>query len=469
MNGYGPRRGSIFAGLLLVLVGALLLIHNLQPGLLHLGQIARYWPVLLILWGLARLWDHMAARRTGQVPPRTITGSDLLLVLLVLVGVVAIIAYDRIRSQTGGWDTGIGLFDNSYTFTSTLPAEPVEPSSRIELWTPRGNITVRPQPAQSMNVVVTKTVDAPSRDDAQKTADQTTVSVDKTAQGLHVGPKFASSRGNVRVSYDVNLFPKAAVSATTGRGEIHIRGIDGEITTSASGDVEVSDSGANTTIDLRRGDVHVHSAAGNVTVNGRGEQIDLGEIRGSASIHGEFYGPIRVRRVAKNVQFISRRTSLTLAELPGRLELDSGRLLLSDTTGSVGLETRDKDVTFENVQGPIRIVNRNGDIEIRYTQPPRNNIDVTNGSGNIELVLPDRSAFSLSAVARSGEISSDLQAPALKLVKTAPTSSLEGTVGSGGPSISLTTSYGTIHIRRTPMAPPIPPVPPTPPSTPKPR
>jgi DUF4097 and DUF4098 domain-containing protein YvlB len=149
--------------------------------------------------------------------------------------------------------------------------------------------------------------------------------------------------------------------------------------------------------------------------------------------------------------------------------MDSGRLLLSDTPGNVSLDTRDKDITFENVLGQIHIANRNGNIQIRFTQPPRNDIDVTNGSGDIELVLPDRSAFTLAAVARSGDISTDFHTPALRLVQTTPSSSLTGTLGSGGPRITLSTSYGTIHLRHTPIAPPIPPTPPSPPSTSNPR
>jgi hypothetical protein len=472
MNGvyYTRRRGSIFGGLLLIVIGTLFLIHYLAPGFLHLGELVRYWPVLLILWGLARLWDHLAATRSGQAPPRTVSGSDLLLVLLVLVGVVALVAYDRLHRNMG-WDDGFNLFGNPYTFTATLPATPIEPTTRIDLWTPRGNITVRPREDKSLSVVVTKTVHASDQAQAQKVADATTVSVQQTPRMVRVEPKLPSGADDEQVSYDVSVFPNTSLTASTGRGGIHVNGIDGEMSLSTSGDVDVQQTGSNMTLDLRRGDARVHSVAGNVTINGRGQQIDVGEIAGQVSVNGEFYGPIHVRRIAKAVQFNSSRTALSVSAALGRLDMESGDLTISDTPGNISLETRDKDIQFENVEGNVTITNRNGNVDIRYSQPPTSNITITNRSGNISLALPARSAFTISAVARSGDISNDFETPALRLVETAPNTQLEGTVGSAGPKITLNTSYGTINIRRAPTTPPVPPptpAPPKPPAT-KPR
>jgi DUF4097 and DUF4098 domain-containing protein YvlB len=463
MSYSGRRRSSIFGGLLLILIGALFLIHNLAPGMLHVGEIVRYWPVLLILWGLARLWDYFAAMRTGQAAPRVVTGGELLLILLVLVGVAALVAYDRMHRNTE-WQSGFGLFGNPYTFTTTLPPEPVEPSMQVKLWTPRGDISIHPQPEKSLSVIVTKTVHATDQSEAQKAADETTVSIRKTAEGVQVNPEIRGG-GDQRVSYDASVFPKTSLVASTGRGDLHVTGIEGEISLSAAGQVDVSQTRSNTTVDMRRGDARIHAVKGNVTVNGRGQQVDIGEIKGSVSINGEFYGPIRVRQVGKSVSFNSRRTALNVGAPLGRLDMASGRMTLSDTTGNVSLETRDKDIQFENVQGAIRIVDRNGNIEVRYSQPPRHDLDVTNRSGDISVVMPNNSAFTITAMARSGDISSDFRGPQLKLAEADSRAVLNGTLGSGGPKIVLNTTYGTIHVRR---APPVPPVPPPVPAAPRP-
>jgi uncharacterized membrane protein len=49
---YHPKRGRVFWGIVLVLVGLFILFHNL--GFVS-RDIIRFWPVLLILWGIKKL------------------------------------------------------------------------------------------------------------------------------------------------------------------------------------------------------------------------------------------------------------------------------------------------------------------------------------------------------------------------------------------------------------------------------
>jgi len=51
---YHPKRGRGFWGIVLVLVGLFILFHNL--GFVS-RDIIRFWPVLLILWGIKKLID----------------------------------------------------------------------------------------------------------------------------------------------------------------------------------------------------------------------------------------------------------------------------------------------------------------------------------------------------------------------------------------------------------------------------
>ncbi len=88
------------------------------------------------------------------------------------------------------------------------------------------------------------------------------------------------------------------------------------------------------------------------------------------------------------------------------------------------------------------------DLEVRFAQPPRSEIDVTNDSANVDLTLPAKSGFAIAAASRSGEIQSDFSDSSLKLVNENQTSKLVGQYGGHGPQIRLATSYGTIYIRK---------------------
>ncbi len=66
MSNGTPRRRPLFSGLLLILIGLLLLAHQFRPEFRVWQLFATYWPVLLIIWGLSKMFDYFAARRTDH-------------------------------------------------------------------------------------------------------------------------------------------------------------------------------------------------------------------------------------------------------------------------------------------------------------------------------------------------------------------------------------------------------------------
>ena len=57
------RRTSLVAPILLIALGALLLARTLYPGLQVMDYLARYWPVILIGWGMLRIVEISLGRR----------------------------------------------------------------------------------------------------------------------------------------------------------------------------------------------------------------------------------------------------------------------------------------------------------------------------------------------------------------------------------------------------------------------
>lgn len=82
------RRGSIVGALLLVGLGALFLYANIQ-GMNPWPLVSRWWPLLLILLGLGKLWDHFRQRSQPEAAGATwLSGGTIaVLVLLLLFGV----------------------------------------------------------------------------------------------------------------------------------------------------------------------------------------------------------------------------------------------------------------------------------------------------------------------------------------------------------------------------------------------
>jgi len=99
----------------------------------------------------------------------------------------------------------------------------------------------------------------------------------------------------------------------------------------------------------------------------------------------------------------------------------------------------------------VKIDNRNGNIQVRFSSPPKEDIEITNASAPITLTLPESSSFEILADCHSGDIDSEFESDTLKKASTdSGDSHLEGKYGRGrGPKIILKTSYGSISIHKT--------------------
>jgi DUF4097 and DUF4098 domain-containing protein YvlB len=221
--------------------------------------------------------------------------------------------------------------------------------------------------------------------------------------------------------------------------------------TNGVGNIEIRDTGGDVDIETRKSDIKVSDTRGSIKISGHGGEINVSGATGGLTIDGEFYGAIRADKVAKGVRFVSHRTDLALSQLAGHMEASPGHLEIYDAPGNVTVKTQD-DITLENTGGKVKIDNRRGNVEVRFSAPPKEDIEIDNASAGITLSLPESSSFEIVADCHSGDIDSEFQADSLKLTSGSKSgdSHLEGKYGSGrGPKIILKTSYGSISIRKT--------------------
>ncbi|HXQ98017.1 MAG TPA: DUF4097 family beta strand repeat-containing protein [Candidatus Limnocylindrales bacterium] len=445
-----PRRRSIFSGLLLVLLGLLFLVHNFRGSSRIWFLLEHWWPLVFILWGVAKLYDHFMAQRTGEAAPPTVSAGEVLLVLLLLgvVGSMGIYDYGMNHRGFGGIDFP---GEDSYSFSESVPDRSIPANSRISIRTNRGNITVHAEDAAQLQVTARKTAHGFSQDEAQTRAGSVHLAVTPTDGGFIIEPQGQNEvGGSLEVEMDVHVPKGVTLDASTDHGSIQITGVNGSITSEArSGDTEIRQAGGDVSVDSHSGDVRVIGAAGNVKISGRGTQVEISDVKGSATLDGEFYGPIRMSRVDKGIHFISARSDLTVSQLGGRMETTgAGDMGVYDSTGNLTLSTSKRDLTLDNITGRIHVDNRSGNITVRFPQPPREPIELATQSGDIDITMPSKSAFDVSGRADHGEISSDFSDSGLRTESRSGNATIEGIFGSNGPKIQLHTTYGTIRLRR---------------------
>jgi hypothetical protein len=445
------RTSGIFPGLVLITVGVILLLHNYRG--LELGDVLlRWWPLALIFLGLIKIYDRTVASRSDDPGSARITGGEILLVVGMLVLLSCVVAVDYGRRAIGG-KLPIEISGDSYPFDLDVAPKPVPENARITVRGGHGDITVRATDVPEIRVAGKKNVHAWSENDASRRAGPISVEIIQNGDGYEIHPTGASA-GDSRITVDMEIQvpKKASVIVRNEKGDITVSDMATPVSiTSANGDVEVRDTASDVNIEMHKGDVKVSDTKGDIKISGKGTQVDVASATGSFTLDGEFYGPIRADKVAKGLRFISQRTDLTLTSLTGHMEVSSGNLEIVDAPGDIALRTNRYSVTIENATGKVKVDNRDGDVEMRFSAPPKADIDATNTNASISLTLPESASFNITADCHSCDIDSEFSADTLKKTSVeSGDSHLEGKYGSArGPKITLKTSYGTLSIKKT--------------------
>lgn len=452
MANFRARDRSLFPGLTLVLVGILILLHNYRG--LDIGHlVSHWWPLLFILWGGVKLYERAVASRSGQPGPAPISAGEVFLVvgLFCLLGIVVAVDYGKQHIPGMFDESGIGnKFD--YDLEGPSPVT-VPPDTRVTIFNPRGDISIHPSDDSAIRVAGRKYVKTWSESDAEHIASAISVEVVKNGEGYEIRPVNPSgSDSRISVNMDLAIPKKTALTIRGQRGDVSVSGMALPLAVeTTNGNIDVRDNGGDVTVDTQRGKVGVVDTKGNVKISGHGGEINVSSASGSLTIDGEFYGPIRVDKIAKGVRFLSKRTDLTLTQLTGHLETGSGNLEIADAPGNLTLRTKSYDVLIENAAGKVNVDNRDGNVEVRFSAPPKEDMQITDSSASITLSLPESSNFEIVADCHSGDIDSEFSADSLKKTSTeSGDSHLEGKYGNGrGPHITLKTSYGSISIHKT--------------------
>src|SRR5262245_60129813 len=139
--------GTVFWALVLIGVGGLLLARNMGYAIPIWAAVARYWPVLIIVWGFLKLFDQYRLRRAGDTSPLFSGGEVALLIIVILAGSVITLAANL--SPRAGDIFQIGDLDlcditgSNYDYDEHYEAE-IPAGSTIEILNLFGNVDVSP-------------------------------------------------------------------------------------------------------------------------------------------------------------------------------------------------------------------------------------------------------------------------------------------------------------------------------------
>ncbi len=445
-------RRSITGPLVLIIIGLIFLLRNFGIRFPIWHFFGRWWPLLLILWGVIALIEHVTSQRMGYRTRHLGAAGILLLVLLVALGVTAHYSSDvdwgGIRNQMQMDDDLGGIFGTAYTFDETLQqAFPAHGNLRVVC--DHGSLNIAPADDNTLRVVVHKKVYAQNQNDANKYNDGTKPQITVTGNSVVLNAN-TNGAGEHGVQADMDIFvPRDATLDIAGkRGDVTVNDHTADVKVELQhGDVTANDLGGAVNISLQNGSVRASKIAGDLNVEGHIDNVTIDEVAGAVHLNGDFFDDIRLSKIAKTVTFKSSRSDMQIASVPGDLEIAGDEVRGSDLSGPSRVITRSKDIHIENVSGDLQLETTNGDIEVHAADKlPLGRISISSKRGDISLVLPPKAGFQVFATTSKGDITSDFDA--VKVDESNGSARASGAVGSGVSKLQINTDTGDIRITK---------------------
>ena len=445
---YGPRVPSVVGPIILVAVGIIALF--IATG--HIAATdfwtwyAHWWPVLLIIAGLALLGEWALDLRR-DTPVRR---GGSFIGILILVAIIGLGAsgwsnwWGPFRAQIG--DNGDDFFnafgqpqhDNDAQVLNTqIPA-----NAAIEIQDPRGDISIASADTTSIQVEAHEVAFTNSDSEAKKIFAAEAPHVTVTGNAVLVK---SDSNSSGRLNLTITVPHSAHVTVNSGRGDVTVAGLGAGVNvTSPHGDVHLSSITGSVQVHLAndKHDFSAHQVTGDITADGNCNDLTLSDTKGRVTINGEIFGEVHLESISGPVDIHTSVTDLQLAELTGDLTLNSDDLRVTEAKGPVHVVTHAKDVDLSQIYGDTHVENRDGRISV---EPAGNYaVEAKNSKGDVELTLPPNASASIDGHTHNGDIVSDYELT----ISGDENKTVTGRVGGGGSKMVLTAENGDLRIKK---------------------
>jgi DUF4097 and DUF4098 domain-containing protein YvlB len=470
----GPRRSSILGPLLVVAAGvAILLIRTGRiPAPTFWGWYGTWWPLVLVVAGLVLVGEWVfdqLPRADGTPSVRRGAGGGAIVMVVVLALTGAAIhgihdGSDRLmQSLNLDADAFDHFFGEKHEMTQQID-QPFPAGTSLAIDNPHGDVTITGKSGDDqVHITVEKQVYSQSDSDADAKAQRLNPIVVLTGSMLSVSvPNLDGASADVSIT--VPDF--GATTVTANHGDLSVTGMRAPVLVTANhGDINLSAiTGAVTArINNRNCSFTAHGITGDMTVRGHADDVSVSNVTGRVALEGEFYGDTHLERLGGSTSFRTSRTEFTFQRLDGEVDISPhSDLTASQMVGPVVLKTRSRNINLDRVSGDLAVVDSDGSVEVGMA-PPMGNVSIENKNGEVSLTVPEHGGLTIEAETRGGDIESDL---GLKTESDDHVSTMQGTVGAGGPRVTIHTTHLDVRVNRKSEE-PLSPAPPSQPEAPK--
>ncbi|MBZ5638376.1 MAG: DUF4097 family beta strand repeat-containing protein [Acidobacteriia bacterium] len=202
-----------------------------------------------------------------------------------------------------------------------------------------------------------------------------------------------------------------------------------------------------TSLSLRTsgGSIEASGLAGTADVDTSGGSISIDDLEGALKAHTSG-GSITLREIKGDVRVETSGGSINASSIAGSLDArtSGGHVDVENVTGDAVLRTSGGSVKARNAGGRVIAKTSGGSIEVSFARGNARGGELETAAGSVEVTVDPSASLTVDATTSAGRISTDFP---LQVTGSIGSSSVHGTIGKGGESLTIHTSAGSIELR----------------------
>ena len=267
--------------------------------------------------------------------------------------------------------------------------------------------------------------------EAKQYAQDSVLVADQTASALILRMQFPQP-GRQRSTVKLKVPARLHIRVEPGSGTLDVRKVAAVEIAGTRGEVNLSQIAGRIQVSHRGGELTIEDA-GSLDFNGRAGSLKLTGVRGNTSITMDGGGEIRVARLGGSLDLESRNTEVTIENL----ESTRGPIRINSIAGSV---------TLKGLKSEARIDVRNAEVKVAMAAAAPVAIYTENDRVSL---TPPPDGFNLDALVIDGEITPTERITQLGLRairENDKEARVVGPVNGGGPTITVRSTRGDLEL-----------------------
>lgn len=305
-----------------------------------------------------------------------------------------------------------------------------------------GSINITGGTDNTIKIKAVKYVRAESRDEAEKLGEYIEIKARQDAGRVKIQTKHHKLPGRSdtfweklfgkddesfgSVDYEIEVPAKCRIEVDSRSGKATLKNIKDDITvTITSGEVFLEAITGDLDIESTSGIINISDSKGDIIISAAGSDITLSHIVGSVDL--------KTTSGDKKGEFISGFVTILQT---------SGKIVLQNLDGGLRIKSSSGEIEIAQNHGALSIITRSGNVDISTALDSDDDYYIETASGDIHFLIPDRASARISLETNTGDISANLP----MTIRSFSKSRIIGSIGEGGPKITLLSSSGDIEL-----------------------